>query len=75
MPGTVLAVHVAVGGRILAGQPLLVVEAMKMEHVVTAPADGVVTTLSAQPGAQVTLDEVLAVVTREETPDSLPERQ
>jgi acetyl-CoA/propionyl-CoA carboxylase biotin carboxyl carrier protein len=74
MPGTVLAVHVALGGRILADQPLLVVEAMKMEHVVTAPTDGVLTTLSAQPGAQVTLDQVLAVVTRD-TPDSLPERQ
>jgi acetyl-CoA/propionyl-CoA carboxylase biotin carboxyl carrier protein len=54
---------VARGEHLVAGQPLVVVEAMKMEHVVTAPADGVVTELSAQPGAQVTLDQVLAVIT------------
>ena len=62
MPGTVLAVHVAEGGQVTAGQPLLIVEAMKMEHVVTAPADGVVTELTARVGQQVRLDEALAVI-------------
>ena len=42
MPGTILAVHVAVGDTVSAGQPVLVVEAMKMEHTVTAPLDGTV---------------------------------
>jgi acetyl-CoA/propionyl-CoA carboxylase, biotin carboxylase, biotin carboxyl carrier protein len=62
MPGTVLAVHVAEGGQVTVGQPLLIVEAMKMEHVVTAPADGVVTDLTARVGQQVRLDETLAVI-------------
>ena len=62
MPGTVLAVHVTEGGRVTAGQPLLIVEAMKMEHVVTAPAGGVVTELTARVGQQVRLDEALAVI-------------
>jgi len=62
MPGTVLAVHVSEGGQVTAGQPLLIVEAMKMEHVVTAPADGVVTELTARVGQQVRLDEALAVI-------------
>ncbi len=62
MPGTVLSVHVTEGGQVTAGQPLLIVEAMKMEHVVTAPADGVVTELTVRVGQQVRLDEALAVI-------------
>jgi len=60
MPGTVLAVKVAEGERVAAGQPVVIVEAMKMEHTVTAPADGVVARIAARAGAQVKLDEVLA---------------
>ena len=45
MPGTVTAVKVAVGDEVVAGQSLLVVEAMKMEHVITAPHAGTVTEL------------------------------
>jgi acetyl-CoA/propionyl-CoA carboxylase biotin carboxyl carrier protein len=63
MPGTVAAVKAADGDEVTAGQPLVVVEAMKMEHTVTAPVDGVVSGLTVEPGAQVALDEVLAVVT------------
>ena len=66
MPGTVLAVHATVGDPVTAGQPLLVVEAMKMEHTVTAPADGIVTELTAKPGQQVGMDEPLAVIERQE---------
>jgi len=66
MPGTVLGVKVALGEHVVAGQPLLVVEAMKMEHVVTSPADGVTAELPVRPGAQVALDQVLAVITRAE---------
>jgi acetyl-CoA/propionyl-CoA carboxylase biotin carboxyl carrier protein len=62
MPGTVLAVRAAPGDPVTAGQPLVVVEAMKMEHTVTAPVDGTVTELAVQPGQQVQLDEPLAVV-------------
>jgi acetyl-CoA/propionyl-CoA carboxylase biotin carboxyl carrier protein len=63
MPGTVEAVKVAEGDQVVAGQPLVVVAAMKMEHTVVAPADGVLSQLPVQVGAQVALDEVLAVIT------------
>ena len=42
LPGTVVAVHVAVGDRVARGAALVTVEAMKMEHTLTAPRDGVV---------------------------------
>ncbi|RZQ60758.1 acetyl/propionyl/methylcrotonyl-CoA carboxylase subunit alpha [Amycolatopsis suaedae] len=66
MPGTVLVVKAAAGERVSAGAPLLVVEAMKMEHTITAPIDGVVSELRVQAGQQVALDETLAVVTPQE---------
>ncbi|RFS81260.1 ATP-grasp domain-containing protein [Actinomadura spongiicola] len=62
MPGTVLAVKAAEGDRVAEGQPLVVVEAMKMEHTVTAPVAGVVAKLPVRAGAQVALDAVLAVI-------------
>ncbi|WP_067462325.1 acetyl/propionyl/methylcrotonyl-CoA carboxylase subunit alpha [Actinomadura macra] len=62
MPGTVLAVKAAEGDRVAEGQPLVVVEAMKMEHTVTAPQAGVVAKLPVRAGAQVALDAVLAVI-------------
>ncbi|WP_431928149.1 acetyl-CoA carboxylase biotin carboxylase subunit [Amycolatopsis tucumanensis] len=62
MPGTVLVVKVAQGDVVSAGAPLLVVEAMKMEHTLVAPVDGVVEELRVQVGQQVALDETLAVV-------------
>ena len=67
MPGTILAVHVTVGETVSAGQPVLVVEAMKMEHTVTAPLDGVITELTAKAGQQVPMDETLAVIAAEPT--------
>ncbi|MEU1719425.1 biotin carboxylase N-terminal domain-containing protein [Nonomuraea sp. NPDC005692] len=66
MPGTVLLVTVQPGDQVSKGQPLVVVEAMKMEHTVTAPCDGVVAELPVQPGRPVDMDAVLAVVTGEE---------
>ncbi|WP_197318517.1 acetyl-CoA carboxylase biotin carboxylase subunit [Saccharomonospora sp. NB11] len=66
MPGTVLVVKAALGDVVKAGTPLLVVEAMKMEHTITAPVDGVVTQLDVRAGQQVALDEPLALVTPEE---------
>ncbi len=65
MPGTVLVVKVSAGEPVAAGAPLVVVEAMKMEHTVVAPVDGVVSELRVQAGQQVALDETLAVVTPE----------
>jgi len=62
MPGTVTAVHVAVGDRVEAGRPLLVLEAMKMQHPVVAPAGGVVRSLDVAAGTQVDAGTVLAVI-------------
>ena len=62
MPGKVIAVDVAEGQAVTAGQRLLVLEAMKMEHALTAPFDGVVTELSVSAGSQVQVEAVLAVV-------------
>ena len=63
MPGTVTVVKVTKGEDVVAGQSLLVVEAMKMEHVITAPHDGTVTEIDVTAGASVAMDQVLAVVT------------
>ncbi|MPZ65559.1 MAG: acetyl/propionyl-CoA carboxylase subunit alpha [Pseudonocardiaceae bacterium] len=62
MPGTVLRVAVAPGETVAEGQPLLWLEAMKMEHRIAAPSDGVVTELPVAPGQQVEVGAVLAVV-------------
>ncbi|WP_261554340.1 acetyl-CoA carboxylase biotin carboxylase subunit [Frankia tisae] len=62
MPGTVIAVHAAAGDEVAAGAPLVVVEAMKMEHTVGAPVAGVVKDVLVGIGEQVILDAVLAVV-------------
>ncbi|MBE9374832.1 ATP-grasp domain-containing protein [Saccharopolyspora sp. HNM0983] len=63
MPGTVLVADVEAGQRVSSGQRLFVVEAMKMEHTVTAPDDGVVAEVHARAGQPVGLDEPLAVLT------------
>ncbi|WP_416982821.1 acetyl/propionyl/methylcrotonyl-CoA carboxylase subunit alpha [Streptomyces sp. T028] len=63
MPGTVTVVKAAVGDEVAAGQSLLVVEAMKMEHVICAPHAGTVAELDVTPGTTVAMDQVLAVVT------------
>ncbi|WP_440978185.1 acetyl/propionyl/methylcrotonyl-CoA carboxylase subunit alpha [Sphingomonas pseudosanguinis] len=53
MPGRIIAVAVTEGQAVSAGQPLVTLEAMKMEHVLTAPFDGVVADLKAETGGQV----------------------
>ncbi|BCJ76781.1 acetyl/propionyl-CoA carboxylase subuit alpha [Catellatospora sp. IY07-71] len=63
LPGAVIRVAVAEGDQVTAGQPLLWLEAMKMQHEITAPTDGVVTSLPVTTGRQVEVGAVLAVVT------------
>ena len=62
MPGKVIALDVAEGQTVTAGQRLMVLEAMKMEHALTAPFDGTVTELAASVGGQVQVEAVLCVV-------------
>ncbi|MGW1379509.1 acetyl/propionyl/methylcrotonyl-CoA carboxylase subunit alpha [Streptomyces sp. NPDC002446] len=65
MPGTVVRIAdgLAEGARVEPGQPLLWLEAMKMEHKITAPAAGTLTALPARTGQQVEVGALLAVVT------------
>ncbi|MGH3691869.1 MAG: biotin/lipoyl-containing protein, partial [Microbacterium sp.] len=66
IPGSVVAVHVGEGETVSAGDPLVSIEAMKMEHPVLAPHDGVVHLLVAV-GDQVRRDQPVARVTTEES--------
>ncbi|MEU0796954.1 biotin carboxylase N-terminal domain-containing protein [Amycolatopsis sp. NPDC005961] len=66
MPGTVVRLAVRAGDPVKAGDPLLWLEAMKMEHRIAAPADGVVTELPVTVGQQVEVGTILAVVGDEE---------
>jgi biotin carboxyl carrier protein len=62
MPGKVTAVHVSQGEKVAKGQRLLTLEAMKMEHAMTAPFDGVIAELNATAGGQVSEAQLLARV-------------
>jgi len=62
MPGTVVRVDVAAGDEVEAGAAVLVLEAMKMQHTVTAPTAGTVRTVEVEAGAQVAAGDVLAVI-------------
>jgi acetyl-CoA/propionyl-CoA carboxylase biotin carboxyl carrier protein len=66
MPGAVVALHVADGDAVHAGDPLVSIEAMKMEHPVLAPHDGTVQLLVAL-GDQVRRDQPVAHVSEQET--------
>jgi len=60
MPGKIIAVEVSDGQQVSKGQKLLTLEAMKMEHTLIAPFDGMVVDLNAAPGAQVQVEALLA---------------
>ncbi|MFC3213282.1 acetyl/propionyl/methylcrotonyl-CoA carboxylase subunit alpha [Novosphingobium panipatense] len=62
MPGKVIHVEVSQGQSVTRGQKLLTLEAMKMEHTLTAPFDGVVARLEAVAGQQVQVDVLLAQI-------------
>jgi biotin carboxyl carrier protein len=64
MPGKIVSVPVKAGDAVTKGQPVVALEAMKMEHALTAPFDGVVEAIHVAPGDQVGADAVLAVVTK-----------
>ena len=65
MPGIVIRVGVQVGDEVKQGQPLLWLEAMKMEHTIASPADGIVNEITVEAGQQVEVGAVLAVVGEE----------
>lgn len=62
MPGKIVEVRVSEGDAVEAGQVLLIMEAMKMEHTVTAPREGTIEHVSVRAGEQVDADALLVVV-------------
>ncbi|MEV2220618.1 biotin carboxylase N-terminal domain-containing protein [Nocardia vinacea] len=74
MPGSVIAVPVADGATVAVGAPVVVVEAMKMEHTLTAPVAGTVEVL-VEPGAQVRLDQPLVRIAAAPTEPETAERE
>jgi acetyl/propionyl-CoA carboxylase alpha subunit len=62
MPGSVIRLGAAAGDKVKAGQPLIWLEAMKMEHTITAPSSGVLAELNVVAGQQVDVGAVLARV-------------
>ena len=61
MPGTVIDFKATNGAAVKKGQTVLILEAMKMENEIVAPADGVITFVAAK-GASVNTDDLLAVI-------------
>jgi propionyl-CoA carboxylase alpha chain len=59
MPGLVVTLDVAVGQQVRLGEAVAVIEAMKMQNIIRAERDGVVTAVNAQAGDSVAADEVL----------------
>lgn len=62
MPGRIVSVEVKVGDRVQRGQGLIVLEAMKMQNEVTAPADGLVKAVNVKPGDQVDANATLVEI-------------
>ena len=62
IPGLIRSVFVAEGDRVEAGDPIMVLEAMKMENEIHAPKSGIVTQISVKPGQDVTLHEMLGEI-------------
>jgi acetyl/propionyl-CoA carboxylase alpha subunit len=66
MPGKVTSVEISKGEKVVKGQRLLTLEAMKMEHGLVAPFDGVVAELNAKAGSQVQVDALLAKIEKKD---------
>jgi biotin carboxyl carrier protein len=62
MPGAVLHVHAPVGHTVGAGDPIVTLEAMKMEHAVAAPMPGRIADVRVRPADQVSRGQLLAVI-------------
>jgi propionyl-CoA carboxylase alpha chain len=65
LPGTVISVHVAAGDQVVAGQTLVVLEVMKIEHRILAEADGLVSAVHVSPGQRVDAHQVLVVLAQD----------
>ena len=70
MPGIVVRVLTEAGARVQRGAPVIVIEAMKMEHEIVAPAPGIVADVHVEQGTQVDAGAVLAVIDADDDTDS-----
>jgi glutaconyl-CoA decarboxylase len=62
MPGKILEIKVKVGDQVEAGQPIVILEAMKMENVMTAPASGIVKEIPIETGINVNQGDILVAI-------------
>lgn len=62
MPGKILEIKTSIGASVEAGQPLVILEAMKMENVMTAPASGIVKGIPVEVGANVKQGEEMVII-------------
>ena len=62
MPGTILRINANVGDKVTKGQPIVVLEAMKMENDIPAPCDGVIASVNVQKGASVNAGDLVASI-------------
>jgi len=69
MPGSIVSVKVAEGDSVTAGDPIVVLESMKMQNEIVAPVAGVVKKLGCSEGQQVSFGEILAVIEPPEQPE------
>jgi biotin carboxyl carrier protein len=65
MPGAIIALHVHAGDQVTAGQPVVVLESMKMHNEIASPIDGVVRRVNCKVGDQVSYGHVLAEIAAE----------
>jgi acetyl/propionyl-CoA carboxylase alpha subunit len=72
IPGQITRVMVAAGAHVAEGQPLFILEAMKMENEIRAPGAGRVTAVHVSPGLNVTLHQLLAEIRTDSDPASRP---
>jgi biotin carboxyl carrier protein len=59
MPGLILEIHVRIGQAVNENDPLLILEAMKMENVITSPRDGIIKSISVKKGDAVDKNQLL----------------
>ncbi len=64
LPGVVLKILVSPGDRVKAGDPVVIIESMKMENEIVSPVDGVVAEITVKEGQRIEAGDVVAIIQR-----------